>query len=425
VFVRIHQIPLSANGKLDLALLPPPSDMNLLPTGSNTRPATPLEGHLLRIMQNLLHDRVIGVGDNFFLVGGDSLLGMQLIIMLRDEFGVELTFEQIFDAATVGDLAILIEKSQKEARRDRIQYDLPGSKHSGPEENNKLKVRERGERAQQIEESTLPRGVLPLRERKAHNTIFWVHSLNNVKMGDALGDDQQLIVLALTSKDRELLGRTPSLESIAEQFVRKILGTQPGGPYTIGGFCLGGLLAYEVAVQLLSSGHEVALLMLLDPPAPSDLTMRHGLGPRLTEPRYLLRRIARVGLRMTLRKSRDRLVERLRLLGLQIAGTRTAPAHKMIQAAASAYRGAAYEGKVLLILASDHAPHINFLPEWQALVPNNLHVEYVDGHHSDLMKASYVQHIADAIAPHLGSSIWPESRRPISDRSVFSPAGDD
>jgi thioesterase domain-containing protein/acyl carrier protein len=425
LFVRMHQIPLSANGKLDLALLPPPSDMNLLSTGSKSGPVTPLERHLLDIMQDLLDDKAIGVEDNFFLVGGDSLLGMQLIIMLRDEFGVELTFDQIFDAATVGGLAILIEKSRKEAGGDGIQDDLPESKHAGPEENNKLEVCEQGGPAQRIGESELPSGVLQLREHTSRNTMFWVHYLN-VSLGNALGPDQELTFLKLSQKDTELLGQAPSLGSIAAQFVQKILTAQPCGPYMIGGFCIGGVLAYEVAVQLLSSGHAVALLMLLDPPTPSYLAMRHALGPKVSSPRYLLRRIARVGLQATLLKSRERLIERLSRFGLlEMAGTRTTPAQKMIEAAASAYRGATYEGKVLLILASDHAPHLNFLPEWQALVPNNLHVEYVDGHHSDLMKPPYVQNIADTIASYLGTSIRSESRRSISDCSIFSPAGDD
>jgi amino acid adenylation domain-containing protein len=425
LFVRMHQIPFSANGKLGLALLPPPSDMNLLSTGSKSGPVTPLERHLLDIMQDLLDDKVIGVEDNFFLVGGDSLLGMQLIIMLRDEFGVELTFDQIFDAATVGGLAILIEKSRKEARVDWIQDDLPGSKHAGPEENDRLEVCEQGMRAQRIRDYELPPGVLQLQGHRSRNTIFWVHYLN-VSLGNALGHDQELTFLKLSQEDIELLGQAPSLESIAARFVQKVLATQPRGPYMIGGLCIGGVLAYEVAVQILSSGHTVALLMLLDPPAPSYLAMRHALGPKVSNPYYLLRRIARVGLRATLLKSRERLIERLSRFGLvKMAGTGTTPAQKMIEAAASAYRGVTYEGKVLLILASDHAPHLNFLPQWQALVPNNLHIEYVDGHHSDLMKPPYVENIADTIASYLGSSIRPESRRSISDRSVFSPAGDD
>lgn len=425
VFVRLHQIPLSANGKLDFALLPPPSNTNLLPTGSGTRPVTPLERNLLYIMQDLLDGKVVGVEDNFFLAGGDSLLGMQLIIMLREEFGVELMFEQIFEAATVGGLAILIEKSRKEARLDDIQDDLPASKDAGPEESDKLTVCEHGGHAQRNGGSRLPRGVLQLKQHTPRKTIFWVHYLN-VSLGKSLGyDHQQLTFLTLSPEDLQLLGQASSLESIAARFVQKIVTTQPCGPYTIGGFCVGGVLAYEVAVQLQRSGHTVALLMLLDPPAPSYLKLRRPVGPRLSNPHYLLRRIARLGLRAALLKSSERLIECLSRFGFEMAGTGKSPAQKMIEAAASAYRGERYDGKVLLLLASDRAPHVNFLPEWQALVPHSLHVEYVAGHHSDLLKPPYVQTVADAIASHLESSVQAESRFSMADRSAFSPAGDD
>jgi thioesterase domain-containing protein len=254
--------------------------------------------------------------------------------------------------------------------------------------------------------------------------IFWVHYLN-LNLYKALGPDQQVTFLALTPEDVELLGQTPSLKSIAAQFVQKILGAQPGGPYTIGGFCIGGVLAYEIAIQLRSSGHEVAPLMLLDPPAPSYLTLRHPLGPRLTQPSYLLRRIAKVGLRMTLLKSRNRFFERLGLPDLHISGKRTTPAQKMFEAAASAYRPETYGGEVLLLLASDCAPHVNFLPEWQALVPGKLHIRYVGGHHSDLMKPPYVQNIAAVIASYLESSVQTDFASSTSNSAVFSHSGDD
>ena len=64
------------------------------------------------------------------------------------------------------------------------------------------------------------------------------------------------------------LGEAPTLEGIAACLLRKILTMQPEGPYTIGGLCLGGILAYEIAFQLQAAGREVSLLVLLDPPTP-------------------------------------------------------------------------------------------------------------------------------------------------------------
>jgi thioesterase domain-containing protein len=77
----------------------------------------------------------------------------------------------------------------------------------------------------------------------------------------------------------------------------------------------------------------------------------------------------------------------------------------MIEDAARAYQPEKYEGKVLLLLASDRPPHLNFVPGWKAVVPRNLHTHYVDGHHRELLDGQNVQSVADAIASHLISTI--------------------
>lgn len=378
VFVRMDHIPLSANGKVDLTLFPSPSDLNLLSTVSNSGRATQLEIHLLDMMRDLLDGKTIRVGDNFFLAGGDSLLGMQLMIMMRDEFGVDLTFDQVFQAATVGDLAVLIEKSRENARSDWIQDDLPGSEQAGLERSDNLDVCKQGACSQRIGESKMLPRVFQLPKSTPRSTIFWVH-YPNISLSRALGQDHHMIFLTLTPGDTELLGQTPSLESIAARLVQDILAAEPCGPYMIGGFCIGGVLAYEVAVQLRRSGHAVAFLVLVDPPAPSDLKSGRPPNHDPSNLSDLLRKIAR--------SSQARKWQTLR---------------KMIADAAPAYRGERYEGKVLMLLASDPSPRVNLLLEWQAIIPNNLQTEYVAGHHSDLMKPPYVQNIADAIASHLG-----------------------
>jgi thioesterase domain-containing protein len=73
----------------------------------------------------------------------------------------------------------------------------------------------------------------------------------------------------------------------------------------------------------------------------------------------------------------------------------------MLNAAVLAYQPEKYEGKLLLLLASEHPPHLNLLPGWQAVVPRNLYPQYVDGHHRDLLKAPNVRRVADAIVSHL------------------------
>lgn len=79
-------------------------------------------------------------------------------------------------------------------------------------------------------------------------------------------------------------------------------------------------------------------------------------------------------------------------------------AQEMIEAAASDYEPERYEGKTLLVLASDRPPHRNYLAGWQAIVPHNLHTQYVDGHHREFLNLQNVRAIADGILSQLTSS---------------------
>jgi amino acid adenylation domain-containing protein len=115
VFVRLDAVPLSANGKIDLNKLPPAMDTNLLGTTATRPPASPTEEKLLIMMRGLLENDAVTAEDNIFLAGGHSLLGMQLVMRLRNTFGVDVTLRQLFEAPTVERLAVLVESLLVEA----------------------------------------------------------------------------------------------------------------------------------------------------------------------------------------------------------------------------------------------------------------------------------------------------------------------
>ena len=376
IFVRLRALPLSQNGKIDLRMLPQPTDANLLETTAAKAPATPIEEKLLTMVRELLENDAVATEDNFFLAGGHSLLGMQLVMQLRNAFGVDLTLRQLFEAPTVERLAFSVETMLTQ----RLANDEPA----------------------------LPPGVLALQTYGTRNSIFWVHYLNG-NLAKAIGDDQPFFSVKLTAEDVVLLGKRPTLQSIATCLLRKILATQSKGPYTIGGLCLGGILAYEIALQLRAAGHEVSLLVLLDPPNPSCLESRLWLTPKLSHPRYLLKRVARLGLWISVVRIRTQLLKRFaRTVTAKAARTQMRVTQgiiqKMVEDAAFAYQPEKYEGNVLLLLASDRPPNENFLLGWQAVVPRSLHAQYVSGHHTELIEEPNVQSVADAIVFHLKST---------------------
>lgn len=126
IFVPLEALPLGPHGKLDRAALPAPDGANMLRQTNFVAPRTPVEKRLARILSGLLDLEQVGIEDNFFLLGGHSLLGTQVIARVRDAFGVELPLRSLFEAPTVAGLAAEIEQrilaklqsmSEDEARR--------------------------------------------------------------------------------------------------------------------------------------------------------------------------------------------------------------------------------------------------------------------------------------------------------------------
>jgi len=109
-FVRLEAFPLTPNGKIDRAALPAPDAANTPHETLSGDPVTPTQQCIIEILKALLGGEKIGPNDDFFLLGGHSLLGAQLIARLRETFGVELPLRTVFDAPTVVALAEEIER---------------------------------------------------------------------------------------------------------------------------------------------------------------------------------------------------------------------------------------------------------------------------------------------------------------------------
>ena len=125
-FVLLKALPLTPNGKVDRAALPAPDVMNTLREGPMAAPSTPLEKQLAAMVAPLLGLEQVGIDDNFFMIGGHSLLGAQVIMQVGETFGVDLSLRTLFEAPTIRQLSAEIERliiarletmSDEEARR--------------------------------------------------------------------------------------------------------------------------------------------------------------------------------------------------------------------------------------------------------------------------------------------------------------------
>ena len=110
-FISVDEMPLTPNGKIDRRALPCLNSATLLHE-EETAPASKTQEQLLKIVTSLLGARSISTNDNFFLVGGHSLLGAQLIAKVKETFGVDLSLLKLFENGTVAEIATEIERLQ-------------------------------------------------------------------------------------------------------------------------------------------------------------------------------------------------------------------------------------------------------------------------------------------------------------------------
>jgi acyl carrier protein len=110
VFVRLEEMPLTRNGKVDRKALPAPDESRPEIEEEYVAPRNETETVLAAIWSEVLGVDRVGVHDNFFELGGHSLLATQVISRVRDTFRVELLLRNLFDATTVAQLALVIDE---------------------------------------------------------------------------------------------------------------------------------------------------------------------------------------------------------------------------------------------------------------------------------------------------------------------------
>ena len=125
-FVRLDALPIGPNGKVDRSALPAPDPSNTLNDEAFAEPSTPIQQRIATIIAKLLGLERVGINDNFFLLGGNSLLGTQVIAHVRSNFDVDLTLLNLFDHPSVAGIAGEVERlivaklevmSEEEAQR--------------------------------------------------------------------------------------------------------------------------------------------------------------------------------------------------------------------------------------------------------------------------------------------------------------------
>lgn len=229
-FVTLERLPLNPTGKLDRAALPSIDSIPLSREKLAEPPRDPLEQQMIATWEEILEVRPVGREDNFFDLGGHSLLAVRLVSRIEKEMGIKIPVMLLFQEPAVAGFAAAVRQG-----------------------------------AQEIEWRT----IVPIHPQGSLPPFFCVHGFAGGVPGYAalarsLAPDQPFYGL----QARGLDGKTPPAESVEEMaanYIRSIQDeVQPRGPYFLGGYCFGGLVAYEMARQLAAQGEPVALVALFE-----------------------------------------------------------------------------------------------------------------------------------------------------------------
>jgi enterobactin synthetase component F len=227
-FVALDRLPLTPNGKLDRRALPRPA------TGSpaGRLPGTPLEELLCRVYAEVLGRTEVRPEDDFFALGGDSLLAMHLAYRLRRVLPVEVSMTALFQAPTVAELV------DRLGAPDVDPFDGLLRIRPWPRPN-----RSGGDRP--------PLFCLP-----PASGLSWCYT----GLREHLPAD-----LPIYGLQARIAGpAAPSIERLAAEYLDRIREVQPADPYHLLGWSLGGHLAHAIATKLRQQGERVALLVILD-----------------------------------------------------------------------------------------------------------------------------------------------------------------
>ncbi len=233
-FIYLDEFPLTPSQKVDRKALPAPDFQAIVTETAPVPPRTPTEKVIFAVWQELLPQPISSIHDDFFVMGGHSLLAIRMFARLYDALGIELKIGVLFHSSTVAALAKLID--------ERMGAD--GS-HADSESNVTLVRQGASDQPALFCIHGAGGNVLFMQEWKPY---FGQWSLYGVESPSVDGRVWDIL----------------TVEETAARYIKNIKEKQPHGPYLLSGFSDGGTVAYEMAQQLTAQGEKVDLLLLFD-----------------------------------------------------------------------------------------------------------------------------------------------------------------
>jgi amino acid adenylation domain-containing protein len=357
-FIFMESFPLTPNGNVDRRALPEPQ-----PEPNQAvdfvAPRGEFESKMARLWAQVLGREAVGIRENFFDLGGHSLLALRLTTRIEKEFGRKLTLTAFIQAPTVEEMVRLIQKD---------------------------------------DDSWSP--LVALKSAGTKPAFFFVHGLGGTVMrfhalARHMAPDQPFLCFQAQGID----GKLPVLNNVddmAELHLKYLRKAQPEGPYYLGGYSFGGLVALEVARRLMEAGQEIGLLALVD---------TYFAGQQSNS--SLLGRFFSLSSAQKLAYLKKRSTRYWRGIRRRIDSLSLPPAVKAVREACAAaeqkYRPSVFPGAVALFRASEKA--LRGLDDsqngWQQYAAGGLEVHEIDGDHGNILNEPNVRQLAAALCARL------------------------
>ena len=396
-FVTLERFPLTPNGKVDRKALPPPELGQVAAEQGFVAPRTSLEEELAGIWCDVLGLKQVGVHDNFFDLGGPSLLAIRVQARTESQLARKVPLTAFLQTPTIAEMTALLQDVP--ATVDGRQGTTSASPASRPQ-------------------------------------LLCFHSLDLARrLGKHLAPNWsvRLIESPLTEELhvwKEHRQVNISLEALAARCLKAVLQVQPRGPYYLFGYCFAGVLAFEVASQLTRLGERAAFLGLLGAYyGPGGKLLAR---PRIARWTYHARRVSQDGMaylgpkvRYQFRAlKRDLLPHARRLVRVALgeAESQALLLHsgRFVTAMLADYRGAPYPGSAVLFNSARSSPftsrhEYSQINGWEAVIQGGVRLEKVDCDHTDLVSEPYLGEVARRMEGYLSH---PENASTIKGNAV-------
>lgn len=227
VFIFLPSLPVTPNGKVDRRSLPTPEIASEQVEKKYAPPRNHIEIQLVKIWEDVLDVRSVSIKDNFFHLGGHSLLAMEILDRIEKVFKKTLPVALLFQCSTIELLGEFLH-----ADGCTVPWTL----------------------------------IIPIQPNGSKPPYFVIHG-NMVALASHIEIEQPIFSVmphGMTGK------RAPTdIKSMTLEYAKQIRAIQPKGPYYLGGYSIGGILALELARFFRSKGQQVASLILIEPTKPT------------------------------------------------------------------------------------------------------------------------------------------------------------